>query len=582
MKNSASLAQFGVKAQPNMSFGEIIIARRMPLRDRSKTVAPDFGKNRPRSLLAMPSTPFTRTGLHLDLRIQVMPMPALRALATEVAGLGLDTLMIEWEASYPFGKHPLVANDRAYTPAELDGFLRHCSRLGLEVIPLQQCFGHIEYILRHERYAHLRESPSDLCQLCPCRAGEALDVFGDLFAELAATHPSPFLHIGGDETYLLGHCPECRAKAEKHGKSRLYVDYFKRVAEAVARLGKRPLLWADMLLKNPEAATEMPRECVFVDWNYGWEANHFGDLEKLRATGIEFWGAVAMRSHPDNHSLTCWETHFNNLRDFIPFARRSEYRGMILTSWSTSGLYGHHWDKPGEILNLLPMRRVYPISGFTVLLHAFREALDPSRPFDPKAFVIAYARDRFGLDARGGADLWRALSSDATLLEPGVKTGPVAASARRAKNIFATLRPARNHEEFAHLRLMADLREFHVRFKILEERLNSPWLTSARRSRAVRELAALLRESAELDLRFSRLNGDVLHPAELLEENEYRSKKLRVLHDRLTRQGRAAAQPSSGAGPLHVDVTTFAEPRLIPRHQEPARLLVPAISAAGG
>jgi hypothetical protein len=456
-----------------------------------------------------------------------------------VAALGFNTLLIEWEASYPFARHPLIPNRYAYTPAEIAGFIAHCSRLGLEVIPLQQCFGHVEYVLRHERYAHLRESQSDLCQLCPCRADEALDVFGDLFAEIAASHPSPYLHIGGDETYLLGHCPACRAKAEKEGKSRLYVDYFKRVAEAVVKLGKRPLLWADMLLKNPEAAAEMPRECVFVDWNYGWESNHFGDLAKLRATGIEFWGAPALRCHPDNHALTTWETHFNNLRDFIPFARRSDYRGMILTSWSTSGIYGHHWDKPGEILDLLPMRRVYPISGFTILLHAFRGALREGAAFDPRAFVVAYARERLGLDARGGASLWRALAADATPLRPRVNPGPVLAAAKKARRALAALNPRKNRGEFEHLRLMADLREFHVRFKTLETRLNSPWLTPARQPKAVRALAALRRESLALDRRFARLNRDVLHPSELREEADYRNKKLRALHERLARAGRA-------------------------------------------
>jgi hypothetical protein len=485
-------------------------------------------------------TDFTRTGLHLDLRVQVMPITALRALAAQVADLGFNTLLIEWEASYPFERHPLIPNTYAYTPAEIRGFIAHCERLGLEVIPLQQCFGHVEYILRHERYADLRESRSDLCQVCPCKADDAVPVFTELFAELAASHPSQHLHIGGDETYLLGHCPVCRAKAEKKGKSRLYVDYFKRVAEAVVKLGKRPLLWADMLLKYPTAATEMPRECIFVDWNYGWATNHFGDLEKLRATGVEFWGAPALRSSPDNHSLTCWETHFNNLRDFIPFARRSDYRAVIITSWSTSGIYGHHWDKPGEVLDLLPMRRVYPITGFTILLHAFRESLRVDRAFDPKAFVVSYARDRFGLDARAGSALWRALTADATLIQPGVKLGPIGASTRRAAKIFASLRPTRNKTEFAHLRLMADLRDFHVRFKVLETRLNSSWLTPARQPRACRELAALRRESLRLDQRFARLNRDVLHPVELAEELAYRSKKLRALHDHVSRRGRSA------------------------------------------
>jgi hypothetical protein len=488
---------------------------------------------------------FARTGLHLDLRIQVMPMPALRALACEAASLGHNTLMIEWEGAYPFSRHALISGRHAYTRGELRGFIAECTRLGLDVIPLQQCFGHIEYILQHDRYAHLRESKADICQLCPCKPDEALAVFTGIFSDLAATHPSPFIHIGGDETCLLGHCPACQAKAERHGKSRLYVDYFKRIADLVVSLGKRPVLWADMLLKNPEAAADMPRGSVFVDWNYGWPVNRFGDLTRLRDTaaraGFEFWGAPALRSSPDNHALTCWRTHFDNLRDFLPFARDAAYRGMILTSWSTSGVYGYQRDMPGEFIDILPMRRVYPVSGFGILRQAFRAALDATaagQPFAPQAFVTDYARTRFGLDARGGRALWTALDADATPVSPGVDLAALHRSARSASRLLARLRPRRNATEFAHLRLMADLREFHIRFKRVETRLQSSWFTATRRPAATRQLAALLKESGALDRRFARLNRGFLYPEELVEEARYRSARLRHLHARLALAGR--------------------------------------------
>ncbi|EIP97731.1 N-acetyl-beta-hexosaminidase [Opitutaceae bacterium TAV1] len=489
-------------------------------------------------------TTFARTGLHLDFRIQVMPMPALRALAREAASLGHNTLMIEWEGAYPFAKHVLISNRYAYTREELTGFIAECTRLGLDVIPLQQCFGHIEYILRHDRYAHLRESDSDICQLCPCRIDEALAIFTDIFRDIAATHPSPFIHIGGDETCLLGHCPACRAKAEKYGKSRLYVDYFKQVADLIVSLGKCPVLWADMLLKNSEAAADMPRGSVFVDWNYGWPVNHFGDLEKLRSTagkaGFEFWGAPALRSSPDNHALTCWRTHFDNLRDFLPFARDAGYRGMILTSWSTSGIYGYQRDH-AEFVDILPVRRVYPLSGFDILKQAFRVALDAtdaSQPFVPEAFVINYARTRFGLGDHGGRALWRALNADMRPASPGIDLAMLHRSARAASHLLASLRPRRHATEFAHLRLMADLREFHLRFKIAELRFQSAWFTAARRPAAVRLLAGLLKESDALDRRFARLNRGFLYPEELAEETRYRSARLRHLHARLARTGR--------------------------------------------
>src|SRR5208283_2889398 len=102
-------------------------------------------------------TDFTIKGFHIDLRIQVMPMAALRRYVAALAEFGLNTLLIEWEATYPYDQYAVVSNEYAYTREEVVSFVDYCARLGIEVIPLQQCFGHVEYILRHERFAHLRE-----------------------------------------------------------------------------------------------------------------------------------------------------------------------------------------------------------------------------------------------------------------------------------------------------------------------------------------------------------------------------------------------------------------------------------------
>ena len=353
-------------------------------------------------------------------------------------------------------------------------------------------------------------------------------------------HPSKYLHIGGDETYLLGHCRHCRGKAQRDGQSKLYVDYFKEIAQWVVKLGRRPLLWADMLLKHPEAVDEMPKECIFVDWNYGWQPKHFGDITKIGRNGFEIWGAAALRAHPDNHSLTNWEKHFNNLSYFIPQARSLQYTGMFITSWSTSGVYGFEWDQGGEVVEMYPMRRVYPLAGFKILLAAYAQSLRQNTPIVPREFVKDYAVERFGLAPRDGGKLWRALTLDATPIQPQVDVVTIHEKAEKAKRLMASLRPRRHLSEFEHLRLMVDLREFHVRFKKLECEIQSGEFTSTQIPVKIRALERLLGESETLDRRFIKANRGSLYGKALAEEIEARSKKLQRLYDRLTRSGRAS------------------------------------------
>jgi len=492
---------------------------------------------------------FRIKGFHIDLRIQAMSMRALQELATDLAGFGLNTLLVEWEATYPYDKHAVISNEYAYTREEVKSFISYCASLGIEVIPLQQCFGHVEYILRHERYAHLRESDKDICQVCPLKEKSAHHVFQELLADMASTHLSDYIHIGGDETYLLGHCQRCASKAQREGKSKLYVDYFREIAEWVVKQGRRPVLWADTLLKYPEAAGEMPKESIFVDWNYGWEPSRFGEISQIRGRGFEMWGAAALRASPDNHSLTCWETHFGNIRDYVPYARHQGYSGILLTSWSTSGVYGYEWDQGSEVVEMHPIRRVYPLTGFRLLLAAYAESLNQEGPIEPREFVQRYAAERFGLCARDAAKLWRVLTLDATPVGRGVDLNALHSKVDKARRLLASLDPRQHADEFAHLRLMADLREFHVRFKKLEAEIQSPLFSSTQVPQKIRALARLIEESEALDERFVEANRGFLYDRALVEDIEARSKKLRGLYARLSKAGRKQ-RPSQRPEPL--------------------------------
>ena len=179
---------------------------------------------------------FPVRGFHLDLRIQVMTMDALRDFALKEHQSGMNTLIMEWEGTYPFEKHPLIPNRYAYSKAQVVSFIKYCDSLGINVIPLQQSFGHVEYILRNERYKNLREDQKDYSQVCPLETQGDSALFTDLYTELASTHTSKYIHIGGDETYLLGHDEKCRIKAAQEGKSKLYTDYIKMLCEIVIKL----------------------------------------------------------------------------------------------------------------------------------------------------------------------------------------------------------------------------------------------------------------------------------------------------------------------------------------------------------
>lgn len=454
-----------------------------------------------------------------------MTPPALHALADELAAAGLNTLIVEWEASFPYTRHATISHARAYQPEEVRDFLAHCDRLGLEVIPLQQTLGHLEHVLRHPRYAALREDEKDLCQLCPRKLAAARGLIRELIADVQVYHRSRWIHLGGDEAYLLGECPVCRAHVKTHGLAHLYSEYMAMVIEEARAAGLRPIVWADMLLKHPGCIDLLPRDTVLVDWNYGWAADRFGPPAKLLEAGFEVWGAAALRSAPDNHSLTFWRRHLDNYATFIPLARVSGYRGMILTSWSTSGVFGYWWDDDAAVLELLPVRRVYPLNGHRLLLRAFVEALDATGVFRPQDFLHRYGRDRFGLNADAAARFARAI------LVQGPRSHQPPAGER-----LADLAPARNQDEYAHLGLIETLRGLQSEFRAIEDRFQSPAYGRAAAPRLRESLAPLMRLSCTCSVEYRRLQAGYLHPDEIEQDLAYREKAPEALWCVLARQ----------------------------------------------
>lgn len=84
---------------------------------------------------------------------------------------------------------------------------------------------------------------------------------------------------------------------------------------------------------------------------------------------------------------------------------------MVMTSWSTSGTYGFSYDTGWEVIEMFPVRYVYPLSGFRILVAAFGESLKNNTSIDPQTFVVKYGQERFGFTPQESEILWQALKA---------------------------------------------------------------------------------------------------------------------------------------------------------------------------
>ena len=190
------------------------------------------------------------------------------ALINSAARLKLNTLLFEFGPRFPFERHAALRSPSALTGDELRQLLAQARSRGIQCIPLQQSLGHLEYMLRHDAYAPLREEETHRAQMCPTNP-DSFRVFTELAEEILAYFPeSRFFHIGADETRQLGVCPRCREIAERAGKGALYVSHINRVCAWLMERGIRPILWDDILCRHPQIMGELHPDAAVMYWDY--------------------------------------------------------------------------------------------------------------------------------------------------------------------------------------------------------------------------------------------------------------------------------------------------------------------------
>jgi hexosaminidase len=206
-------------------------------------------------------------GVQIELSFLTPRLATIKAMLRQFARYKINTVLISYLDKFKFEKHPLAGHPDAFSKnqiRELDALARS---LHIDLVPILQCFGHAENVLRHPEYAHLREGQEIHTQFCPEHPG-SFRVFQEMAEEILSVHSSPYFHIGADETYYLGHCPKCKKMVEREGKVGLFLSYVNKACDFIVRKGKTPILWDDIFCKSPSDLKKLHKKAVISYWDY--------------------------------------------------------------------------------------------------------------------------------------------------------------------------------------------------------------------------------------------------------------------------------------------------------------------------
>ena len=294
-------------------------------------------------------------GYMIDISRDKVPTQAtLHRIVDTVSGLGYNQIQLYSEHTFAYRDHREVwAKASPVSAEEIRELDAYCRQRGVELVPNQNSFGHMERWLKHDSYSRYAEIPGgnfyfkpwkthydEPRALCPTDP-KTLDFLGSLYDELLPNFRSRLINIGCDEVLEIeSGDPRCRSHAVITNSSpvAVWLDYFKKICRLVEDRGHTVMFWDDMIVRShPELIPQLPSTAIALDW--GYEPSPWHSFEKscaaLSKAGRRFYVCPGS---------SCWKSITGradvmrtNVIEAVSAGRKYGAEGYLLTDWGDGG-----------------------------------------------------------------------------------------------------------------------------------------------------------------------------------------------------------------------------------------------------
>ena len=306
-------------------------------------------------------------GVHDDLSRG--PIPTLefqKYLIRTLASYKINLYSPYFEHTQQYASNPLFAvPGGSISASDAREISAYAAQYHVTVAPEQEAFGHLHHNLTWEVYQPLAETPHGTV-IAPGQTG-SLTLIQQMFTELAALYPGPFLHIGADETDDLGH-GQTKSDVDARGLGPVYLDFMQKIVADLAPLHRKILFWGDIAQSivqgstaySAEAGASVPnrldpnilrnlpasfkQNTIAVAWWYTPQPKGFAKfLTPFTSAGFETWVSPGVNNWsvvwPDSNDA------LPNIQQFVAEGQRQHSTGALNTIWYDDGeaLANNNW-----------------------------------------------------------------------------------------------------------------------------------------------------------------------------------------------------------------------------------------------
>lgn len=277
--------------------------------------------------------------MHVDLNSVQLRRSVISEMLKVGATNGYTAVIWEIEDKVRLTSCPEVVSAEAMSKEDFRALLLEAKSLGIRSIPLLQTFGHAEYVLKTPKFKSLRETQDR--HDCYCVSKKATREFQRKllmeYLELFNVVDVKWFHLGGDECFVFGSCPDCAMKRAVE----IYADHLNYLAEPLRARGIRPCIWGDMIVNDSwkRDIDLLPKDFIVFHWDYYLGHNPKYSRAKellpfLIEHGFSVVFAAASSCGGDGPFMPDLCYHRHNIAAGREKVRIYGLAGLCITSWS--------------------------------------------------------------------------------------------------------------------------------------------------------------------------------------------------------------------------------------------------------
>lgn len=331
--------------------------------------------------------------IHWDTKNHLDRMPVLKEYIDRLARLKINMISFEIWDKFRFPTDPEIGVKEGFTPAQLQELVNYGLERHIQIVPNVQAPAHMQWVLRHERYAHLRADGSDY-QACMCDP-ETNKLIFSLYQDLIdATKGVDYFHASTDEVYYAGICKKC-PPYNPENRSLAFVDFVNKAHDYLSKQGRRMIIWGEWPLM-PEHISLLPSDIIegvlgssyfpgriqpVTEENYIIEENNRGIRQLVYTAQTASLAPINFSGGGRGQSME------NIITRFTGKAKRG----------NPIGAFGAGWDDAG------PHSELYWLGWSAVAAYSWNK----DSPIHVERFAAKFMVDFYGLQVRGMVDIYR-------------------------------------------------------------------------------------------------------------------------------------------------------------------------------